>query len=406
MLLLSSLVLFFSALLLFYNKGHKTTNTYLGLFMFLFFLNYLTLYHYLVIFNDSKDLLAALFTFGRFILYLIRGSAYLIGPLAYLYLKSIIQNNAPFNKYDGLHFIVFGIVCTGGLPYNLTSWFEKYQAANDIMNHSWNSLKYPEINIFLPFRINYALKGIHLFLYMIAIWMLIINYKVKKISHGIIVKEQKIINHWLIFFAIIVTCLFIILSIKFITFLIIQDKFTLQFEGRVNFAIVFICLLLLILGLILFPQILYGMPIEKLKLDDNKIELKELILHKTENNSFDEDHSNNIRHLLENWKKENKFLNVDSNIYKLAEEINLPIHHVTNFFNQLNHEKYIDWRNRLRVEYAISLIDNQKKFDKTIVVLGKECGFRSYATFIHCFKQVTGKLPKEYIKESKQKFLL
>ena len=109
---------------------------------------------------------------------------------------------------------------------------------------------------------------------------------------------------------------------------------------------------------------------------------------------------------MENWKKENKFLNIDSSIYKLAEEINLPIHHVTYFFNQINNEKYIDWRNRLRVEYAISLIDNQKNFDKTIVVLGKECGFRSYATFIHCFKQVTGKLPKEYIKESKQKLIL
>lgn len=93
MLLLSSLVLFFSALLLFYNKGHKTTNIYLGLFMFLFFLNYLTLYHYLVIFNDSKDILAVLFSIP------IRGSAYLLGPLAYLYLKSIIQDNGPFNKF-------------------------------------------------------------------------------------------------------------------------------------------------------------------------------------------------------------------------------------------------------------------------------------------------------------------
>ena len=162
---------------------------------------------------------------------------------------------------------------------------------------------------------------------------------------------------------------------------------------------------MLILGLILFPQILYGMPIEKLKLDDNKIELKELILHKTENNSFDEDYSNNIRLLLENWKKGNKFLDIDSSIYKLAEEINLPIHHVTNFFNQINHEKYIDWRNRLRVEYAIGLINNKKDFNKTIVVLGRECGFRSYVTFIHYFKQVTGKLPKDYIKDSKKKLL-
>lgn len=399
MLLLSGLGLFFSAILLTYNKGYKTANLYLGLF--LFFLNYLTLYHYLIIFNDSQDILAVLLCIP------IRGSAYLVGPLAYLYVKSIIQDNVQFNKYDALHFIMFGIIFIGSLPYNLTSWFVKYQAANDIINHSWNSLNYPDINKFISSRVNYALKGIHIFLYLIGIWTIIIKYEVKKSTLGKRVKQQKKIYHWLIFFAVIVTCLFVIISIKFVTYLGVEDKFTLQFEGKILFAIVFMGCLVLILGLILFPQILYGMPVEKLRLeDDNKIEPKALLSSEAENDSFHEDYIDEIRLLLENWKKGNKFLNIDSSIYKLAEEINLPIHHVTYFFNQINNEKYIDWRNRLRVEYAISLIDNQKNFDKTIVVLGKECGFRSYATFIHCFKQVTGKLPKEYIKESKQKLIL
>lgn len=398
MLLLSGLGLFFSAILLTYNKGYKTANLYLGLF--LFFLNYLALYHYLIIFNDSQDILAVLLCIP------IRGSAYLVGPLAYLYVKSIIQDNAQFSKYDAIHFIMFGIIFIGSLPYNLTSWFVKYQAANDIINHSWNSLNYPDINKFLSSRINYALKGIHIFLYLIGIWTIIIKYEVKKSSLGKRVKQQKIINNWLIFFAAIVTCLFVIISIKFVTYLVVEDKFTLQFEGKILFAIVFMGCLVLLLGLILFPQILYGMPVEKLRLNDNKIEPKALLSSETENDSFHEDYIEEIRLLLENWKKENRFLNIDSSIYKLAEEINLPIHHVTYFFNQINNEKYIDWRNRLRVEYALSLIDNQKNFDKTIVVLGTECGFRSYATFINCFKLVTGKLPKEYIKESKQKLIL
>jgi hypothetical protein len=134
MLLLSGLGLFFSAILLTYNKGYKTANLYLGLF--LFFLNYLALYHYLIIFNDSQDILAVLLCIP------IIGSAYLVGPLAYLYVKSIIQDNAQFSKYHAIHFIMFGIIFIGSLPYNLTSWFVKYQAANDIINHSWNSLCY------------------------------------------------------------------------------------------------------------------------------------------------------------------------------------------------------------------------------------------------------------------------
>ena len=71
----------------------------------------------------------------------------------------------------------------------------------------------------------------------------------------------------------------------------------------------------------------------------------------------------------------------------------------SHFFNQINNEKYIDWRNRLRVEYALEILIREQKYDKTIEVLGAESGFRSYSAFIRSFKQFTGKLPKDFIKE-------
>ena len=94
-------------------------------------------------------------------------------------------------------------------------------------------------------------------------------------------------------------------------------------------------------------------------------------------------------------------LDADSSTYSLAKDIDLPIHHITYFFNQINNEKYIDWRNRLRIEYGIGLINNQKGYNKTIESLGKECGFKSYSAFIQSFKLVTGKLPKDFIREIK-----
>ncbi|MFN5787926.1 MAG: helix-turn-helix domain-containing protein [Bacteroidota bacterium] len=85
----------------------------------------------------------------------------------------------------------------------------------------------------------------------------------------------------------------------------------------------------------------------------------------------------------------------------MSREMDIPTHHLTYFFSQIHNEQYIEWRNRLRLEYAIELINNQKDYDKTIEVLGKESGFRSYPSFIQSFKQITGKLPKDYIKEVK-----
>lgn len=391
MLVLSGIGLFFSAFLLVYNKGYKSANIYLGLFLFSF--NFVTLSHYQYLFNHSKAVLAFILSIP------INASAYAIGPLAFLYVRSILRDNARFTKYDSLHFLLFAIIFIGRLPYNLASWEEKYKAADEIINHSWKTLSYSNLNNFLPLRINYALKGIHLFLYLIAIWVLIFKNNYKRVSFKVQGNHVKIVTIWLIFFAIIVTFLGIFLSTIGFMFLNAMDKITFQNEGNDLFSLIFIGFLVLTLGLVLFPQILYGIPLEKPELEEKE----DKVLHEseTENFSLQDDYIDKIRLLLDDWKKNNKFLEADSSTYSLAKDINLPIHHITYFFNQINNEKYIDWRNRLRIDYAIALINSQKGYNKTIESLGKECGFKSYSAFIQSFKLLTGKLPKDYIKETK-----
>jgi hypothetical protein len=125
MLVLNGIGIFFSILLLVFNKGYKSANVYLGLFLFLF--NFITISHYLYIFSNSKAVLAFVMSIP------INASAYAIGPLAFLYVRSILRDNAKFTKYDYLHFVVFAISFVGRIPYNLASWEEKYKVANDII---------------------------------------------------------------------------------------------------------------------------------------------------------------------------------------------------------------------------------------------------------------------------------
>ena len=393
MLVLNGIGIFLSILLLVYNKGYKSANVYLGLFLFLS--NLITLSLYLHIFSNSKAVLAFVMSIP------INPSAYTLGPLAYLYVRSILKDNARFTKYDGLHFVFFAINFIGRLPYNLAGWEEKLRIANDIINHSWEGISFSNKNNILPVRINSVLKGIHFFLYLILIWGLILKNKFNISSFGKVGKQLKIVKNWLFFFVIMATFLAVIFVFIVLLFLITKDKITFQSEGKILFLLVFIGLITLILGLVLFPQILYGIPIEKLKLAENNNEIKEQVGIETKSFSFHEDYIDKIRMLLEIWKKENKFLNPDSSTYIMSREIALPLHHVTYFFNHISDEKYIDWRNRLRVEYAIDLLNKQKGYNKTIEVLGNESGFKSYSAFFQSFKQITGKLPKEYIRDIK-----
>ena len=393
MLVLNGIGIFLSILLLVYNKGYKSANVYLGLFLFLS--NLITLSLYLHIFSNSKAVLAFVMSIP------INPSAYTLGPLAYLYVRSILKDNARFTKYDGLHFVFFAVNFIGRLPYNLAGWEEKLRIANDIINLSWEGISFSNENNILPVRINSVLKGIHFFLYLILIWGLILKNKLNISSFGKVGKQLKIVKNWLFFFVIMATFLAVFFVLIVLLFLITKDKITFQYEGNILFSLVFIGLIMLILGLFLFPQILYGIPIEKLKLAEDHKEIKEPMGIETESFSFSEDYLDKIRMLLEIWKKEMNFLNPDSSTHIMSREIGLPLHHVTYFFNQINNEKYIDWRNRLRVEYAIDLINRQEGYNKTIEVLGNECGFKSYSAFFQSFKQITGKLPKDYIRDIK-----
>ena len=102
MVLLSGFGIFFSMVLLVSNKGYKSANIYLGLFLTLF--NFIILTHYLYIYNNSKVTIAILLSIP------INAAAYTIGPLAFLYVRSILKNNAHFTNYDWIHFIVFCIM--------------------------------------------------------------------------------------------------------------------------------------------------------------------------------------------------------------------------------------------------------------------------------------------------------
>ena len=389
MYLLSGFGIFFSALLMVYNKGYKSSNIYLGLFLFLF--NFIILSNYLYIYSESRVTIAFILSIP------INASAFAIGPLAFLYVRSILKDEVHFTKNDWLHFILFAIIFLGRITYNLSSWDDKLLLADKIINGSWRSLSNSSLNHFLPLRIIYNLKIIHFLIYLIAIWYILLKSRVKRTSSLALLKQQKIVYDWLYFFAVTVSILGVLLGI--ILFPNAKDKLTYQHDANILFILVFSGFLILIMGLILYPQILYGIPIEKNLVKINEEVSESEVMDETESISFDEDYIDKIRLLLQKWKEEFKFKDPNSSFSRLSIDIDIPKHHLAYFFNQINNEKYIDWRNRLRVEYAMEILGREQKYDKTIEVLGAESGFRSYSAFIRSFKQFTGKLPKDFIRE-------
>ena len=393
MVFLSFLGLFFTFVLFYHNRGFKSSNIYLA--FFLFFYNLFIITNYLYIYIDSKVFIAYLLSIP------FNAIGYLLGPFAFLYVRSTLKDCNSFGKYDWVHFIVFTIIYLGRLPHCFLSWDTKLLMADELINHQWINVNYWSFNFILPLNLNYKLKALHFLLYISATWYLILKNKFKNPSLIEGSKQTKTVENWLYLFVGIVSFLSILFVLIVLKLLDAKDKISFRVEGNILFSLIFIGFLILILGLILFPKILYGKPFENASLMINEDKISESKKDKIEKFSFDLDYIEEIRLLLEKWKVEKKYLDIDSSTFSLSKDINIPNHHVTYYFNNSSDEKYIDWRNRLRIEHAIGLIKNKEGFHKTIESLGKESGFRANSAFLRCFKQFTGKLPNDIMKENK-----
>jgi len=393
MVFLSFLGLFFTFVLFYHNRGFKSSNIYLA--FFLFFYNLFIITNYLYIYIDSKVFIAYLLSIP------FNAIGYLLGPFAFLYVRSTLKDCNSFGKYDWIHFIVFTIIYLGRLPHCFLSWDTKLLMADELINHQWINVNYWSFNFILPLNLNYQLKALHFLLYISATWYLILKNKFKNPSLIEGSKQTKTVENWLYLFVGIVSFLSILFALIVLKLLDAKDKISFRVEGNILFSLIFIGFLILILGLILFPKILYGKPFENASLMISEDKISESKKDKIEKFSFDLDYIEEIKLLLEKWKVEKKYLDIDSSTFSLSKDINIPNHHVTYYFNNSSDEKYIDWRNRLRIEHAIGLIKNKEGFHKTIESLGKESGFRANSAFLRCFKQFTGKLPNDIMKENK-----
>jgi AraC-like DNA-binding protein len=393
MIFLGGLGITLALIVLFFNQGNKSANLYLGLFLLCF--NVFTLTHYTFLFLTSEYLIATLLILP------FNSLIYIVGPLAYLYIRSILNDEAKFTKLDLLHFFPFFLNFIDNIPV-FFSWEIKLKAASYIINNNW-----AELDSLLPYKlmtikVNFTLRVIQLFFYVLLIWFLIISKKFKFYKGRANPNQFNIIKKWLIFF----TLLFSFLAINYvgigIIFLKYTDKEVLTGNGIFLFYFVFIGLIILEIGLMLYPQILYGIPLYRQvhpvlqPSDVDEIRITNSIKNNT--SILSDEQLNLIELSLIEWINSKKYLESDASMVSLAKDINIPLYHIRYYFNQISKEKFIDWRNSLRGDYAVELIKQGKGKDITIETLGKISGFKTYSSFIQFFKQRKGVLPSDFNK--------
>jgi AraC-like DNA-binding protein len=388
---LSILGLILSVILLYFNARRYKSSIFLGLFFFL-----LSLYgfvQYVLLYSKSVTLVSIVFTNVGF-------PTYLIGPVLYFYIRSVLTDKAKLKKHDLWHLLPMLAYLAGASAYILSPWTYKIEVAEKIVDA--NLMMAPFNLGLVPMYKHVPAVAVYLSRPLLVLgyllWSVVLFMRYMLYGKGsTVLKQQHFMIKWLwtllgfLFILVLSHALQIIHTFKVMDTAIFNTLNLLQFFSGVGLAG-------LLISPFFFPGILYGLPRVQgprpvaTSFDENTAVLPSF----TQKNkiSFEDDY------LLMIEKKANAcmeahqpYLQSDCNLAYFAKIIAIPPHHLAYYFREIKMQPFNEFRNEYRVKHAKELIRQGKANEMTLEAIGFLSGFSTRKTFIATFKKVEGISP-------------
>ena len=313
--------------------------------------------------------------------YFLYNIAIVLGPLIYLYVKSITTSNFKFRKKDWWHFalaISFVIYRISIFTYDsLQPGFNETQ--NGILKLSMDEPIIQPIMSFIEFPF--------MLLYLAFTLQLFYIYRKKIIQY--FSNTYKLELNWILSFLVLFTLMFIYDTVQTIIGTFITDLHYTQ-RWWLNLFAALITLYVGIIG--------YFTDTTKLnKLSFSFSPNRDAITDKQERaevKSISKKDVDKVRHLME---EEKAYLNPELNLSDLAKEANMSRAKLSEVINSGFNKNFNDFVNMYRVEAFKDMLQANKHETLSLLGLAFECGFNSKATFNRVFKKLTDFSPSQYL---------
>ena len=360
-----------------------------NLFLFAFFLinNLYSLAHYATIYSGNKTMVAILLVnFTPLFL--------LAGPMLYFYVRGVLRDDFRFSKFDGLHFIPAFILLINILPHLFSSFEYKLSFAERVLMNPFEILN--NNNLFVPSVVNFILRPfIGLIYVVICIRIMFLKFKFEKAED----KQALLIFRWLsllIFNTLLVYISFLVFTI--FSFQTLDYRLA-EVRGYYFLNITLVGLVLFNVTILFFPNILYGLPQldfllpNKMKSASFDLEPKKLV------KSFEisEEKLQLLHDKIETFSLTKPYLNPEFSLSVMSASTDIPVHHLSYYFNEHMNVNFNTWKNDLKINFVIEQIEKGSNELLTLDALAKQAGFVSRTTFLNAFKQKIGLTPTEFL---------
>jgi len=296
---------------------------------------------------------------------------FLIGPLLFLYVKTLTLGKAELGKNYLLHFIPT-VLC---FVYYLPLYFQDRESKLEYLLDALQNYPIPE------WLIKSYLLGFHILMYLILSVYVLIKLSKKSSQQSNIIENKNL--PWLRNFLIIALVVWAV------------GVFRLFFAYNLRPETMLISPLSLsiwvyILGYLALrsPEVLAGVE-ENLLPPAKRYEKSTLTSVKAKNT---------LGKLLQLMTDEKPFTDGELTLQKLAEQLSISPHHLSQIINEQLNQNFFDFINSYRIEEVKRIMADSNYKHLSIIAIAEEAGFSSKSSFNSIFKKNTGMTPSQFRK--------
>jgi AraC-like DNA-binding protein len=320
-------------------------------------------------------------------------ASFCYSPLAYLYVRTTLQQSYHLRRSDLLLFIPAMLHPLALTPFFIQSAEEKLNILNQVMEDPRLIILEPESLLpeagafFLRIAVGVAAT--------VGQFVMLYQWKKRYESRMLGEKQNQEMYRWL--------CTFTVVLAIFWLLVIAQVMLNGLFSQTLNTTLIFTIagtILFVSVYLLMQPSILYGIKgWRRAPAGQDQAEAEEGAKEEVSAKKYhlSPEHGQFYRDALETHFSQTKaFRKAGYSIGDLSSELNFPAYQLSAFINQEYTKNFNELVNEYRVDYLVRKSKSSDDFSQyTLEALGKEAGFNSRAAFIAAVKKVTGRTPSE-----------
>lgn len=329
--------------------------------------------------------------------YLYRTAApltFLVPPLGYMYVRSVLYNEKKWQAYDFLHLLPFLFFLINYLPFFLSPLDYKVEIVmKTIQDKNFGIEK--QLG-FLPESVFYLFRPIQATLYIIFQWRLILTFN-RNNPNQTISDQIKRVTRWLSTFTLASSGFLVAFFIVLVLYFTQENLFTSSELTLIPNIILVISHFAVFTYLLINPQVLTGLP---------------FIRYKETPSSLVENETVKVPFILENYSKEIKvlekyfqnqktYLQPNLAISQVAVETKIPNRDLSYIINNYYQKRFNDYLNEMRLTHFLLQIDANTLDNLTIEAIAFDSGFSSKTSFYRAFNRFYGCTPSEYLETLK-----